>query len=304
MCQPFQLASVWDGAWGLAVGNAAVCVAIQLNNVMTCLDKTTGAKWWEADNVAVAQPSWVAMDETTLFWSNRVSTTGSIAHCAITGCVTPTKLIDPANRPNGVAVTGTHVYWAETNGKTVKRALKDGTGIETIVPSSLGWSPFLVTLHGGFVYFSERSAGRVARVPVAGGEVQVLGTSTQPSKVAVTEDWVFWTDSSALGSVYRVPNADPPDGGNAPQTFANAQASPFGIVADEQHVYWIVSANSAVAEGALRACPTTGCQGLPIELDKAIPYPTDVAMDDEALYYSVFGIDSAIDGAVRKVAKL
>ncbi|PKN43781.1 MAG: hypothetical protein CVU63_12105, partial [Deltaproteobacteria bacterium HGW-Deltaproteobacteria-20] len=58
------------------------------------------------------------------------------------------------------------------------------------------------------------------------------------------------------------------------------------------------------AEGALRACPTTGCQGSPIELDKAIPYPIDVVMDDEALYYSVFGIDSAVDGAVRKVAKL
>ena len=64
------------------------------------------------------------------------------------------------------------------------------------------------------------------------------------------------------------------------------------------------SATWVTAEGALRACPISGCQGAPIELDTALPYPIDVVMDDNALYYSVFGIDGAVDGAVRKVAKL
>jgi hypothetical protein len=304
MCKPYKLATVWDGSWGMAVGETDVCVAIQLNNLMTCVNKTSGVLQWTGDNLAVTQPSWVAMDETNVYWSNRVSTSGSIGVCKIAGCTTPAKLIEPANRPNGIAVDATHVYWAETNGKTLKRAGKDGTGIEVIVSESLNFSPFLLALHGGYVYFSERAAGRVARVPRAGGAVQVLGSSPAPSKVAVTQDWVFWTDSGSIGTIHRVPNADPPDGGSASTLFASAQTGAFGIVADEQYVYWIASAESGAAEGALRACAITGCQGSPIGLDEGLAYPIDVVMDDTALYYSIFGIDTAIDGEIRKVAKL
>ncbi len=304
MCKPFELTTTWDGAWGLAVDDAVLCVAILLNNRMSCLDKTSGALLWIGDNLAVNQPSWVAMDETNVYWSNRVNTSGSIGVCTISGCTAPTKLIDPANRPNGVAADATHVYWAETNGKTLKRAAKDGTGVEVIVSESLDFSPFLVTLHGGHVYFSERTVGRVARVPKAGGAVQVLGSSPYPSKVAVTQDWVFWTDFNTIGTVYRVPNEDPPDGGGASTIFAASQPGVFGIVADEQYVYWIASAGSLVPEGALRACPITGCQGAPISLDEDVPYPIDVVMDDTALYYSIFGIDGPTDGAIRKIAKL
>jgi hypothetical protein len=215
----------------------------------------------------------------------------------------PTKLIDPANRPNGVALDDTSLYWAETIGRTVKKANKDGTNVETIVPSTLNWSPFLITLHGGYIYFSERAGGRVARVPIGGGEAVVLGTSAEPSKIAVTANWVYWTDGNP-GAVFRVPNEEPGDAGLMRETVATGQNAPFGITADEENVYWIASAGFSVAQGALRSCPIAGCPGgQPNTLEDNLPYPIDVVMDDKALYYSIFGIDNVNDGAIRKLAK-
>jgi hypothetical protein len=158
---------------------------------------------------------------------------------------------------------------------------------------------------GDHLYFTERNEGRVARVPVAGGLAVSLAQSTSPALVAVSSDRVFWTTNLwDNGTVYSVPNEDPPDGGQAPTVLASAQDNPFGIVADEQNVYWVASGGWSTATGALRTCPVTGCPPSgPISLAEDLPYPIDVAQDNDAVYVSVYGIDSASDGAVMKIAK-
>ena len=306
VCQPFKLATVADGAWGLAVDDTALYVAVLLNNEVYRFNKTSGVQLaWIPQGYGVEQPAWITVDSQNIYWSNRYTTTGSIGVCPLAGCAGPaTKLIEPLNRPNGIVADGSSIFWAETEGRTVKKADADGSNIQVLVPETLNLKPLHLALHGGFVYFTERQEGRVGRVPVDGGAVQMLGQSSLPWKVAVTDDWVYWTNSEVdSGAVYRVPNEDPPDGGNTAELVAGGQNSAFGLVADDNYVYWLNSADWFVAAGALRYCPTSGCPGQPLSLDENVPYPIDLVADDEALYYTIYGIDGPLDGALRKVAK-
>ena len=74
----------------------------------------------------------------------------------------------------------------------VKRANQDGSSVEVLAGPMSSMRPFLLTLHGGFVYFSDTGEDRVARVPIGGGTVETMGTSSKPYGVAVTDEWVYW----------------------------------------------------------------------------------------------------------------
>ena len=187
----------------------------------------------------------------------------------------------------------------------VKRANQDGSSVEVLAGPMSSMRPFLLTLHGGFVYFSDTGEDRVARVPIGGGTVETMGTSSKPYGVAVTDEWVYWTNGeSPGGGVYRVPNTTRPSGGHTAQAVAGNQDTAFGIAVDDDNVYWIASADWINANGALRYCPISGCpSGQPISLDENVPYPIDVVADANALYYSIYGVDSDVDGEIRKVAK-
>ena len=61
-----------SGAFGLAVGETSLCVAIQLNNEVYLLDKASGAEQAHlqySSNVFI--PSWVAIDSQSFYWTNR-----------------------------------------------------------------------------------------------------------------------------------------------------------------------------------------------------------------------------------------
>lgn len=307
VCQPRRLASIPDGAWGMAVDSTSVYVAVQLNNEIVRLDKVTGAVLAQLSfTPSVSVPSWMAVDAQQFYWTNKVSNDGSIGACPLAGCVgNPPEIVDPADRPNGIATDGSKIYWAETEGGTVNRADADGSNAEVLAGASEALRPFLLTLYGGFVFFSDLEGGRIVRVPLGGGTLETMGLSSAPAEVAVTSEWVYWTNGvSGSGGVFRVPNTDPPAGGHPAQVVAGNQDYPLGIAADESNVYWISSAHWIDPEGTLSYCPKSGCpSGQPIHLEESVPYPIDVVADEEALYYSVYGIDGALDGEIRKVAK-
>ena len=63
---------------------------------------------------AIASPTWIAVDSEYMYWSNRVATNGSLGKCPLTGCNgNAEQLVSPLNRPNGVAVDDTSIYFAE-----------------------------------------------------------------------------------------------------------------------------------------------------------------------------------------------
>jgi hypothetical protein len=306
MCQPFKLATIIDGARGLAVDATQVYAAIQLNNVVVRIDKKSGAILSSLSEPDVIQPSWVAVDSTSFYWTNRMNTTGSIAKCPIAGCgmSQPTVVVASADRPNGIVADGTNIYWAETNGGTIKKAAPDGSNVVTLVAASENWKPFQLALQGGYLYFSEVAEGRVARVPIAGGTVETMAISSSPGGVAVTDSRVYWAVGAVGGGIYRVPNTVPPANGHTPELVAGGQDTSSSVAVDDENIYWLASASWIEAEGALRMCPIAGCpSGGPIDLANGIAYPIDLALDDAAIYYTVYGIDGVVDGAVMKIAK-
>lgn len=309
VCQPFTLAHLHDGAVGLAIDDSRAYVAIRLNNEIARVDKSTGAVLSYDTGSQITVPSWIAVGAGSMVWSNRLSNTGSVASCPTTGCAgnSPNVLASNANRPNGVIVDGDVLYWAETYGQTITKAkVSDGSGAEVILDASAGYQPFRTVLRGQYIYFTESTApGRVARVPVAGGPAVTLGNSSAPNGIAVTDDTVYWADSQdSAGRIISVPNADPPDGGVIMTDFAVGQDYPYSVVVDDTNVYWVNSARSTAAQGELRMCPRTGCPGTgPITLASQLAYPIDLALDAQAIYVTIFGIDGPVDGALLKIAK-
>ncbi len=309
MCQPFTLTKIDDGAWGLAVDGTTVYVAGLLNNEIVRVAKNTGAVLSVDTASDILVPAWVAVGASSMVWSNRSSGTGSVASCPITGCGgnSPKVLVPVADRPNGVLVDGDTLYWAESYGGTLNSAhLSDGSSPTVLVPSSLGYQPYRMALHGEYLYFTDVANGHVVRVPKSGGPAVILGTSSSPAGIAVTDDTVYWADSQDMtGRILSVPNADPPDAGAAPTDLAWQQDVAFSVAVDDVNVYWVASATSTTAAGAVRMCPRSGCPGNgPITLAAQLAYPVDLALDESAIYVTIFGLDSGpSDGALLKIAK-
>ncbi len=257
---------------------------------------------------AILVPAWISVQGSSMVWSNRVSATGSIASCPVAGCdgSEPTVLIANADRPNGVIVDGDVMYWAETRGGTVRSAkVSDGSAIQDLVASTSGYQPFRLAMRGDHLYFSEVAQGRVVRVSKTGGDEVVLGSSANPAGLVVTDDRVYWADSTAMvGRIISVPNTDPADGGLTMTEVAVGQDMAFSVAADGENLYWVASGTTAAATGALRMCPLAGCPGTgPITLASELAYPIDLVVDANAIYVTVFGLDSAADGAVLKIAR-
>jgi sugar lactone lactonase YvrE len=308
MCQAFKLATIHDGAFGMAQDESRLYIAGLLNNEIVRVDKVTGAVLSIDTAGAILVPAWISVQGSSMVWSNRVYNTGSIASCPVTGCggSDPTVLIANADRPNGVIVDGDLMYWAETQGGTVRSAkVSNGSAVQDLVASSSGYQPFRLAMRGDHLYFSEVGQGRVVRVSKTGGDAVVLGSSASPAGVVVTDDRVYWADSTATaGRIISVPNTDPPDGGLTTTNVAVGQDMAFSVAADGENLYWIASGTSAAATGALRMCPLAGCPGTgPVTLASDLAYPIDLVVDSDAIYVTIFGLDSAVDGAVLKIAR-
>lgn len=88
-----------------------------------------------------------------------------------------------------LAVDDTHLYMADQFG--MYRVDKNGGVKETILDEAATG----LALDDGFIYFSVPSKGAVARMPKAGGAVEVIASDQgEPTDVRVDDTAVFWLD--------------------------------------------------------------------------------------------------------------
>jgi sugar lactone lactonase YvrE len=172
----------------------------------------------------VSRPNSVFVDADNIYWTNEgtpttgttVSSnanTGSIARlskAAITG--TPVVLATAQNKPRGLAVDGTSVYWSNagaggTTGSVMKCNRTDGTGLTALASALM--NPRELTIDGAYVYFTDYGSKIVARI----------------SKTAAP--------------------------GTAPESLATAQNNPLGIVVDTKHVYWTNYGTGSLYDGSV-----------------------------------------------------
>ncbi len=117
-------------------------------------------------------PSYVAVDATSVYWTNRVDD-GSVMAAPKTGIGsgTATTLASGQPQPAGIYVDGAHVYWTtlgtQKNGfkdGTVMRADKSGKNQITLAKDQAAPMTVVVDAMSKFVYFTSSGDGSVKRV--------------------------------------------------------------------------------------------------------------------------------------------
>jgi hypothetical protein len=143
-------------------------------------------------------------------------------------------LVSGLARPCGVAVDGSHVYWADTAGMTIGRANLDGGVVDRNFISGVS-SPCGVGLGDGHLYWGDLAGGRVGRALLGGGDVEedFVEGATGPCGVAVDGSHVYW--SNWVGSSIGRANLD---GSAVDDDFIGGLENPCGVAVDGSHVYW------------------------------------------------------------------
>lgn len=141
------------------------------------------------------------------------------------------NLVPDVDRPWGVAVDDSHLYWASTAG-AIGRANLDGTAVDRSFIDGLD-SPCGIAVHGAYLYWGEIGPETIGRARLDGTDVDpdfIVG-ATSPCGLAVDAAHIYWTSGGSIG------RADV-DGGDLNPTFVTGIGSPCGVAVDGDHLYW------------------------------------------------------------------
>jgi len=184
----------------------------------------------------------VAVNDTQLFWGDLSNE--AIGTMALSGTPDgrvlfnePKVRVDEAlvpnvERPWGVAVDASHLYWASTAG-AIGRSNLDGSAADRSFIAGLT-SPCGLAVDGSHLYWGELETGAVARARLDGTEVEpeFITGAGDPCGVAVDAAHLYWANTA--GSIGRAGI----DGSDPEPAFVSSAGSPCGIAVDAGHVYW------------------------------------------------------------------
>lgn len=126
-----------------------------------------------------------------------------------------------------VTTDGDRVFFAEFAEEGVHEIPTAGGTEHMIVPAVLGARSLLVGPY--FLYFGDID---IKRVPLFGGPIESFAAASYAADLGQNSRGIFWIDNDGLHGIAR-------DGGTPILlTKLDQAAYPFGLVADETHVYW------------------------------------------------------------------
>ena len=180
-----------------------------------------------------------------VYWSQR----NAVGRANLDGSDAAQSFIAPAGYPQGVAVDGQYVYWANAWGDSIGRAKIDGTGIDQALlsPATAGGTPQGVAVDGQHIYWANLVDNAIGRANLDGTGVDqtfITGASA-PQGVAVDGQHVYWTNTS--GTIGRA-NLD---SSNVDQSFITGADIPDAVAVDGQHIYWANAATGAIGRAGL-----------------------------------------------------
>jgi len=149
--------------------------------------------------------------------------------------------------PCGVAVDGSHLYWASTTAGTIGRANLDGSAPDESFVDGLSF-PCGVAVDGLHLYWADVDTGMIGRANLDGSGVErgfVVG-GNRPCGVAVDGSHLFW--GNRLGDSIGRANLD---GSAVDQVFVPGAKAPCGVAVTQSHVYWGSPPESFSGGGAI-----------------------------------------------------
>jgi virginiamycin B lyase len=140
-------------------------------------------------------------------------------------------------RATGVAVDGSHLYWANPSRGSIGRANLDGTGVEEDFVDGLV-QPRWVAVDGGYLYWTSLTGrGSIGRAELDGSaaEPEFIAGAGRPQGIAVDGTRVYWANDAPNG-IGRA-NLDGTGVEPAFHPLGSAEA-PRGVAVDSSHIYW------------------------------------------------------------------
>jgi hypothetical protein len=195
----------------------------------------------------VGQTCGVAVDGTHIYWASESSPEpqpnfefipSTIGRANLNGSAVNRSFIPvsqlisspalPATGACGVAVDGTHIYWANGDFGTIGRANLDGTAVNQSFIAGAA-DPCGVAVDGAHVYWANHSGNSIGRANLDGsGMSQTFITGAAgPYGVAVDGAHLFW--ANARGNTIGRANLD---GSAVNQRFITSAGGPMGVAVD------------------------------------------------------------------------
>jgi sugar lactone lactonase YvrE len=184
----------------------------------------------------------VAVNGTHLYWGDL--TKEAIGSMALSGTpdgrILPGEpsvwvnetLVPDIDRPWGVAVDASHLYWASVAG-AIGRSNLDGSAPDRAFIAGLT-SPCGLAVDGSHIYWGEMEIGTVARARLDGTEVEpeFITGAGDACGVAVDAAHLYWANTA--GAIGRAEI----DGSDPEPSFIPTPGRPCGVAVDAAHVYW------------------------------------------------------------------
>jgi hypothetical protein len=204
------------------------------------------------------RPCGVALDRKHIYWGELQGGTvgtpdegGAIGRANRDGSGGNARFIPPPDGGGcGVAIAGSHIYWA--SGGAIGRANLDGTGVDgqfipglaipRTSPTSLGGGSCGIAVAGKYIYWMNNAeSGK----PVTIGRANLDGTGvnkrfingvTTGCGIAVVGGYIYWTnggftDRHAIGRANR-------DGTGVNHRFISTPGYPCGVAVYRGRIYW------------------------------------------------------------------
>ncbi len=176
-----------------------------------------------------------------VYWSTPI---GAIGRADVEGGNVNQNFITGALYARGVAVDGSHIYWA--NRSAIGRADLDGQNVnQSFISVSF---PFGVAVNSSHIYWTNYFGGTIGRADPDGGNMNesfVTGASNAIG-MAVDSNHIYWADyyNNTIG------RADL-DGGNVNPSFITGASFPYEVAVDSRHIYWTNSGRSTIGRADL-----------------------------------------------------
>jgi virginiamycin B lyase len=187
-----------------------------------------------------------------VYWTNAAtSCQGSIGRANVDGSLVDQTFITGADTPNGVAVNGTDIYWANTGPclNSIARARLDGTAVDqSFIAGPDGPSgPFGIALDASYVYWANRFGyDSIGTADLDGRNIDesFIASGSQPCAVAVDTGHIYWGNSNTIGRANY-------DGTGIDYSFIQGVNSPCGLVVDSTHIYWTNTGGTTIGRANL-----------------------------------------------------
>jgi hypothetical protein len=227
----------------------------------------------------------------SLYWVPRASGTVVRANLDGTG---PTTIASGQPFPQGVAVSGRHLYWAtqqdsalDPNSGTIVKANLDGTNATPIVTGQS--LPYGVAASSTHLYWVTNTLvdpdhnGTVVEANLDGTNATPIATGqAHPIGVAVSNSHLYWANFGG-GTIVEA-NLD---GTNA-TPIATGQSFPAGVAVNGSHLYWT---SDQPTLGTVVEANLDGTN--PKTIATGQTFPIAVAADDSHLYWATESVGGA-----------